>query len=68
MVAIDSYVHFEDSGTRFVGRVVEMTQRQAQAIVSLTHCDGMRLQKPWEYANMIVPIRHLRECYDQEEK
>lgn len=61
MITIDSSVHFEDSGTHFAGRVVEVTQHQTQAIVSLTHCGGVRIQKPWQYAHMIVPIRRLCE-------
>ncbi len=65
VVIVDSSIHFEDCGTHFRGRVVATAHHRAQAVVSVTHCDGVRLTRPEEYAYMIVPIRDLLEWYDQ---
>jgi len=60
----DSSVCFEDCGSRFRGRIVEVTQSRTQAVVSITHYDDDLIPNPEDYAYMVVPLRQLRTWYE----
>lgn len=56
-------VQFEDCGTRFRGRVEEVSWR-SQITVSLTHCNGVHLSNPDQHAYMVVPASRLNRWYE----